>query len=170
MMHPVIAVVDDDPTMLSMVGDALTDEGYQVLLWSEGKEAYDLVGQHRPDLLILDLRMEHPQAGWIIIHMLRLDPRTAEFPVLVCTGDVDYVRTHQQMLIEKRCSVILKPFSVDELLTIVSQLLNKPTDEPIIQPIPTNRRYLAIITSIPSASKRVAHSAIQRIASLVRRQ
>lgn len=169
MTQPVIAMVDDDPAMLSMVGDVLTDEGYQVLLWSEGKEAYDLVGQHHPDLLILDLRMEHPQAGWIIIHMLRLDPRTAKLPVLVCTGDVDYVRTHKQILIENDCSVLLKPFSADELLTIVSQLLNKTTDQPIIAgPILNDHRYLKLITGLPSASKRAARVAIERVVSLAR--
>lgn len=169
MTQPVIAVVDDDPAMLSMVGDVLTDEGYQVLLWSEGKEAYDLVGQHHPDLLILDLRMEHPQAGWIIIHMLRLDPRTAKLPILVCTGDVDYVRTHKQTLIENNCSVLLKPFSADELLVIVSQLLNKATDQPIIAgPISRGQRYLNLITGLPGVSMRVARSAIERVTSLMR--
>ena len=123
MAQPVIAVVDDDQVMLETTGAVLSEEGYEVVSWAEGKTAYDFIRQHTPALAIVDLRMEHPQAGWITIHMLRLDPHTANIPVLVCTGDTDYVRSNLRVLRENGCDVLLKPFSVDELLSKVTAML-----------------------------------------------
>ena len=112
-----------------MIGAILADEGYRVLLWSEGKTAYERVREHAPDLLILDLHMEHPRAGWIVVHMLRVDHQTAHVPVLICTGDTEYVRAREEALREKRCDVLLKPFSADELVERVRRLL---AAEPIV--------------------------------------
>ncbi len=123
MAQPVIAVVDDDQAMLETTGAVLSEEGFEVVSWAEGKTAYDFIRQHLPALAIVDLRMEHPQAGWITIHMLRLDPLTVNIPVLVCTGDVDYVRSNARMLRENGCDVLPKPFSVDELLSKVTAML-----------------------------------------------
>ena len=123
MAKPVIAVVDDDPTILALIQSVLEEAGYQVLLSAEGKTAYEFVRDRRPDGLILDLRMEHPQAGWIILHMLRRDPRTANVPVLVCTGDVTYVQMRRQLLRELRGDVLLKPFSAEDLLGKVAGLM-----------------------------------------------
>ncbi|PLS83306.1 MAG: hypothetical protein CYG59_01760 [Chloroflexi bacterium] len=128
MAQPVIAVVDDDQVMLETTGAVLSEEGYEVVSWAEGKTAYDFIRQHIPALAIVDLRMEHPQAGWITIHMLRLDPRTASIPVLVCTGDADFVRANVRVLRENGCDVLLKPFSVDVLLSKVTALL-QPVSE-----------------------------------------
>lgn len=124
MVKPVIAVVDDDPTVLTLVQSVLEEAGYLVLLSAEGKTAYEFVRDQRPDGLILDLRMEHPQAGWIILHMLRRDPRTAQVPVLVCTGDVTYVQMRRQLLRELRSDVLLKPFSAEDLLGKVASLMH----------------------------------------------
>lgn len=145
MTQALIATVDDDPAMLETTGAVLSEEGYQVVSWSEGKTAYDFIRQHTPALAIIDLRMEHPQAGWITIHMLRLDPHTARLPVLVCTGDADYVRANHRMLRENSCEVLLKPFAVDNLLGKVSTMLQMPAQQaaqpPLTggEPAPTNR-------------------------------
>ena len=154
MAQEVITVVDDDPVMLETTRAVLSEEGYEVLSWSEGKTAYDFIRQHTPALAIVDLRMEHPQAGWITVHMLRLDPRTAHLPVLVCTGDADYVRANHRMLRENRCEVLLKPFSVDDLLGKVTAMLKlapNQTGQPqptTAEPAPTNRvaRFTRAIT------------------------
>lgn len=134
MSQPLIAVVDDDQTLLEMIAAILTDEGYRVLLWSEGKTAYEQVRDHAPDLLILDLHMEHPRAGWIVVHMLRVDHQTAHIPVLICTGDAEYVRAREQALREKRCDVLLKPFSADDLVRHVRRLLAAEPVEPAPAP------------------------------------
>ena len=162
MAQPVIAVIDDDQTMLDMIGTVLAEEGYTVLRWSEGKTAYDWIREHRPDLVIVDLRMEHPQAGWIIIHMLRVDAAMANLPIIVCSGDRDYIRINQEMLRERRCEVLLKPFDVDTLLNKVAGLLNSTTDDQSGQFPDGAGTYASTVRDLLQASTRRVRHALRR--------
>lgn len=133
MTQPRIAVIDDDAAFLEMIDTMLTDAGYQTLLSSDGRTAYTLIRQHQPNLVILDLRMEHPQAGWIIMHMLRVDPQTAHIPVLMCSGDQEYFKKHAARFREYGCAMLLKPFSVDDLLTQVMLMLEDAPRQPSLR-------------------------------------
>lgn len=56
--RPIVLVVDDEERIRSMIGELLTDGGYNVLLASSGDVAYDIV-QATPiiDLIVTDVRM-----------------------------------------------------------------------------------------------------------------
>ena len=53
-----ILVVDDDRLVLAMVVHGLTQAGYEVIDADNGDEAILLARQHRPDIALLDIRME----------------------------------------------------------------------------------------------------------------
>ncbi len=163
MAQPVIAVIDDDRVMLDMIGTVLMDDGYTVLRWSEGKTAYERIREHRPNLVILDLRMEHPQAGWIIIHMLRLDAQTVDLPVIVCSADSEYMRTHQELLRQKGCDVLLKPFEVDTLLAKVAGLLNVSRDSQSSQDGGRPSAYTSRVRDLVQTRAQRVRQALRRI-------
>jgi two-component system response regulator (stage 0 sporulation protein F) len=52
-----ILVVDDEEAIRTLLKDELTDEGYQVIIASNAREALKLVDQEPLDLVILDIRM-----------------------------------------------------------------------------------------------------------------
>jgi two-component system response regulator MprA len=52
-----VLVVDDDPAIRAVVADALSWEGYDVLVAGDGREALGLIGRERPDMVLLDLMM-----------------------------------------------------------------------------------------------------------------
>jgi len=52
-----ILVVDDDPDILMILKDNLELDGYRVLCARDGREALDLFGSHRIDLIVLDLML-----------------------------------------------------------------------------------------------------------------
>jgi two-component system response regulator (stage 0 sporulation protein F) len=52
-----ILVVDDDEAIRTLLKDELTDEGYQVIIATNAREALKLVDQEPLDLVILDIRM-----------------------------------------------------------------------------------------------------------------
>jgi DNA-binding response OmpR family regulator len=52
-----IMVVDDDATLVDVVGRYLCRDGHQVECLSDGYEALRRVGEHAPDLMILDLML-----------------------------------------------------------------------------------------------------------------
>jgi two-component system alkaline phosphatase synthesis response regulator PhoP len=52
-----ILLVDDEPDILEIVGYNLSQEGYQILTASNGKEAIDKARRHLPHLIIMDVMM-----------------------------------------------------------------------------------------------------------------
>lgn len=121
-----IAVVNDDTVFLKLMNDLLTDEGYVVNLFIEGSSAYEFIKQTLPHLVILDIRIEHPEAGWVTLDLLRLDPATTRIPVLVCSADARQLRDKATRLREMRCDVIEKPFDLETLLSRVQDILSGP--------------------------------------------
>ena len=56
-MSTTILVVDDEPRYLRLMEANLITEGFNVLKASNGQEAVDIVVEHHPDLILLDVMM-----------------------------------------------------------------------------------------------------------------
>lgn len=116
MAIPAIVVVNDDQQYLALMDELLTEEGYRVIPCTETEHVYDLVRREQPALLILDIRLEHPEAGWRVLEFLRLAPETRRLPVIVCSADRQFLRAKEEQLRAKGCDILEKPFDIDELL------------------------------------------------------
>jgi two-component system sensor histidine kinase ChiS len=126
MEKPLIAVVNDDTIFLELMHDLLTEEGYRTAIWEEGDKAYQMIKEHRPLLVILDIRMEHPDTGWMVLELMRLDPATARIPVIICSADTERIRAKEVYLREKACDVLEKPFLLEDLLVKVRAAISPP--------------------------------------------
>lgn len=78
---------------------------------------------NRPALIILDLRLERPDAGLEALRRLRADPVTQATPVLVCSADVIGLRALEARLRANGCDLLEKPFEMAMLLARVHALL-----------------------------------------------
>jgi CheY-like chemotaxis protein len=76
------------------------------VLHIEGANAYELIKREMPDLIILDIRIEHPEAGWVTLDLLRPDPATTRIPIIVCSADAAQLREKAPMLEAHRCSTL----------------------------------------------------------------
>lgn len=56
-VHRRILVADDDESTRRMLGRCLEDEGYQIYLAADGKQALDAAPSFIPDLILLDVTM-----------------------------------------------------------------------------------------------------------------
>src|SRR5947207_9932992 len=54
---PTIAIVDDEANIRETVAFALRREGYEVLVYADGAEAWEAFREQLPDLVILDILM-----------------------------------------------------------------------------------------------------------------
>ena len=115
-----IAVVNDDTAFLQLMHDLLTDEGYDPVICKEGDDAYKFIKKRKPELVVLDIRMEHPDTGWMVLEVIRLDPETADIPVIICSADTQRIREKAAYLRERNCDVLEKPFLLTELLAKVA--------------------------------------------------
>lgn len=125
MTAPTIAILDNDPAILSLIHALLTDEGFASLLRhpSEGADAQALLRQTQPNLVLLDLWLEERDDGWALLEQLWGDMDTALIPVIIVTGESVLSPEHADRLRAMRCPVVRKPFELQDLLTTVATAL-----------------------------------------------
>jgi DNA-binding NarL/FixJ family response regulator len=80
-----VLVVDDTPANVSLLLDALTDEGYEVLVAESGRSALQLLEHNQPDLVLLDVVMPELD-GFATCARLKKRAEWREIPVLFMTA------------------------------------------------------------------------------------
>ena len=82
-----VMMVDDDPLMTGLVQKYLARAGYErFVCTNDPREAMALLGQEKPDLLLLDVLMPH-LPGFDLLAALRSDPLLGNTPVIVLTAE-----------------------------------------------------------------------------------
>jgi excisionase family DNA binding protein len=89
---PLIMIVDDEPDILDMIEDLMRtgDEDVEVVKAQNGVEALLMIGERKPDLLILDLRMPGMN-GYEVCRKLKSGPGTQIIRIVAISGDHDPV-------------------------------------------------------------------------------
>ena len=109
-----ILVVDDDEVILESVGFVLTDDGYDVVVAANGKEALERIEQRPPCLILLDMRMP-VMDGWAFAAAYRERP-APHAPILVMTAAHNSRSRAAEIDAD---GYLAKPFDVDDLLDLV---------------------------------------------------
>lgn len=109
---PSVLCVDDDPSVLELLTDFLTIQGFEVITASNGVEAFLQVKQCKPQVVIMDLFM--PQLGGLgaLGRMKALQP---DLPVILISG----VDTALDLVSESGLTVtaaLSKPLNLSQLL------------------------------------------------------
>ena len=92
MANEKILVIDDDPDLVEVIRLTLEASGYQVFSAASGAEGLKRVTDVRPDLIILDVMMDHTTEGFQVSLELRSpDPRSkyapySKIPILMLTA------------------------------------------------------------------------------------
>jgi two-component system KDP operon response regulator KdpE len=81
-VEPLVLAVDDEPGILRLINLVLSNNGFRVMVAEDGMEALRIAERHRPDLVILDVRM--PQMGGIEV-MRKLRERITT-PIILLTA------------------------------------------------------------------------------------
>jgi CheY-like chemotaxis protein len=124
--RPMIAVVNQDTIFLSLMEELLSEEGYHTYIEKEGDKAYLSVKKYKPDLVVLDIRINDPEAGFKVIDLIRLDPDTMHIPIVVCSTATQLIRENESRLRENNCDIVMKPFRIEELLMSIETVIGPP--------------------------------------------
>lgn len=120
-----ILIVDDDPSLLRLLGIRLSAAGYQIESAQSAKIALGRLENFHPDLVISDLRMEGID-GMALFEQIRV--KKPHVPVIIMTahGTIpDAINATKQGVF----SFLTKPFESKELLAIVKQAIHlQPAD------------------------------------------
>ena len=118
-----IMAVNDDKVFLELLELLLTEEGYEVTLHSDRLTDVNLVKKIDPDLVIVDQLFNVDRVGWQLIQQMRLHKDTVNIPIILCTTEGRTVNELQEQLNKASVYVLLKPFNIDELYSVVQQSL-----------------------------------------------
>jgi len=86
-MAGLVLIVEDDELSARLLIDLLEIDGWQWLLDTDGRNALDLLRQHRPALAVMDIRLDRTLAH-DLIRRIKADPEVADIPILVVTACV----------------------------------------------------------------------------------
>jgi DNA-binding response OmpR family regulator len=118
-----IFVVEDDRDIAELVGRYLVKAGFQVESFAAGREALAAIGQHPPDLVVLDLML--PQIdGLEVCRAVRANEKTAALPIIMLTARAEESERIAGLEIGAD-DYLGKPFSPNELVARVRALLRR---------------------------------------------
>jgi len=124
-----ILVAEDEPEILRIYKLLLGEKGYQVIATEDGKECLDayktelnktMNGNIPFNLVILDYRMPEKNGIEVAKEILALCPGQELLMITAYKGQLEL----QDQVLQKM-QIIEKPFDVDELLSIISQLASQ---------------------------------------------
>jgi two-component system OmpR family response regulator len=124
-----ILVVEDDLTLADFIAKGLAEEGFNVELVADGRDALYLVASEAFDLIILD-RMLPNVDGLTILRTLRASNSSTPVLILSALSDVDQ---RVEGLSAGADDYLTKPFAFKELLARVQVLLKRNSGQ--IQPV-----------------------------------
>lgn len=115
-----VLVVDDSPTVLIAARKALENESYRVITSESGREAWGVLQDEHPDLIISDIEMPNVN-GFQLLKLVREDMELADMPVMLMTSHLYYdVKMGQAAGAN---AFLTKPYEADDLVEQVRYLI-----------------------------------------------
>lgn len=118
-----VLIVDDENTILKLLGDHLTEIGYNVLVATNGQHALELLASHTPYAVILDLCLPDMD-GLEICRIIKDNPFTRSLRIIILSQ-----RSSKGDIVEGfDCGAddyVTKPFSMAELEARILRVLKR---------------------------------------------
>jgi CheY-like chemotaxis protein len=126
-VKPLVLLVDDDEDFLFQQRVQLQDAGFEVLTAHGQSQAETVLADHQPDIAVIDVMMENPDAGFVLCHHIRKKMPTV--PVVLVTSvnsetgmDFD-IATEEDRGWIKADALLSKPIRFEQLLGEINRLL-----------------------------------------------
>jgi DNA-binding response OmpR family regulator len=120
-----ILVIDDDENLRDTIAMMLEQDGFHAILSGDGRDGFDKALMHKPDLVLVDLRLPG-MSGTEICKQLRAAKLNTPIIVLSALGDeVDKV-----LLLEIGADdYMVKPFGTRELMARIRAVLRRTSSD-----------------------------------------
>lgn len=126
--QPLVLLVDDDEDFLFQQRLQLEAAGFRVVAAQGQRQAEEILKAQRPDLAVIDVMMENPDAGFTLCyHIKKKDP---SIPVILVTSvnsetglDFDMTTDEQRSWI-KADALLAKPIRFEQLKGEIDRVLS----------------------------------------------
>ena len=116
-MAKTILIVEDDELVMKSFSDLLKSQNFNILQSFDGKDVMLLAREHRPDLILMDIRLPGI-TGFELTKMLKADDDLKDIPVIAVSGFVSQ-RDIEESYKNGFNGFIPKPVDISTFLTMV---------------------------------------------------
>ena len=118
-MNRTVLIAEDEPYIVQSLSFLLEKEGLQVDVAVDGRQTLDMLRKNPPDILLLDLMMEH-LTGFEVLKILRSEQDLKDIKVLVLSakGQENDRRRVMELGADK---FITKPYANNEVVESVKE-------------------------------------------------
>jgi CheY-like chemotaxis protein len=126
---PKLVAIDDEVEFIKTIEEFFSARGYEVHVALTGTSGVQLVDDHDPQVVLVDLKLPGMDGDEVLVHLRRTHPKTK---VIVITAYNDGGKTKQRLLAQGAFAYFDKPLpSLRELAeTVQRALADNHTTEP----------------------------------------
>ncbi len=151
-MSASILVIEDEEPIQILLRYNLEAEGFRVRVAADGEDTMMLIGDERPDLILLDWMLPGI-SGIEVCRLVRARPETKNIPIIMLTArseEAERVRG----LATGADDYLIKPFSVPELLARIKSILRRANPDSVAEELKANNLLLNRATKRVSRANR----------------
>jgi CheY-like chemotaxis protein len=115
--EPHLLIIEDDPIFAAQLAEIIHARRFKVLIAAEGREGLRLAQAHRPQGIVLDVRLPDID-GWAVMERLGFEPETRRIPVHF----VSSLDAPERGLAMGAVGYLAKPATREELVSVVETL------------------------------------------------
>ena len=113
-----ILVIDDNEDFRKLLSETLTMWGYNAAEAVDGEQAFSIIQQFSPDLVIVDLDMPHMDGIEFTKRIKEINPH---FPVIMVTAFARFY-TSEEITASHPDAFLQKPVHMDKLLEVIQRM------------------------------------------------
>ena len=124
-----ILIVDDEPGIVVSVQFLMEQQGYNVITTNRGDDALEMIYKYKPDLVLLDIMLPGID-GYEVCEIVRLNADYRDVKIVFLTAKGREVEIAKGLALGAD-AYITKPYSNDELVAKVKELLETTQEETV---------------------------------------
>jgi len=118
-----ILLVDDNTTNLQVLFQALSPEGYELLVAQSGEQALETALEAQPNLVLLDVKMPGID-GFETFKRMRSGEKTSQIPVVFISAHANVESLEEATALGAE-GYLTKPFQFDDVVAKVKEILGE---------------------------------------------
>ena len=119
-----IVICDDDRVTLTLLEKSLADHGLQVFAAQDGAEAFELVQNEKPTILISDMLIPKIH-GIDLCQKIKADDSLKKTSVILMTAVYKFIAFKDEIKSSGANYFIKKPIAMKKLLALVDEIISK---------------------------------------------